>query len=143
MTNADCISSVSFRETTSYHRGVWDGDNKLQLFGLDYEPYPAYYDVIALADEIPSPADIAADVTKTTASAVTTGTGTVPAPKTGDANCDGTVDVSDAVMIARFVNSDKSLVISDQGLTNADFDGNGQTDTDDITALLKLIARII
>ncbi|MBR6717996.1 MAG: endo-1,4-beta-xylanase [Oscillospiraceae bacterium] len=146
MTNADFISSVSFYTTSGIT--AWDADPETELFrylGKDqgYRPLPAYYDVIALADEIPSPADIAADVTKTTASAVTTGTGTVPEPKTGDANCDGAVDVSDAVMIARFVNSDRSLVISDQGIANADFDGNGQTDTDDITAILKMIARII
>lgn len=169
MTNADFISSVSFYTTSGFT--AWDADPETELFrylgkGQGYRPLPAYYDVIALADEIPSPADIAADFAKTgsetTATGVTTSdttytetvsdttaseTAPTDAPKdamtTGDANCDGAVDISDAVMVARFVNSDKTLKISDQGLANADFDGNGQTNADDITCILKLIARMI
>lgn len=61
----------------------------------------------------------------------------------GDLTCDGHVDVSDAVALLRFLNEDKSVKISDQGITNADANRNGQVDSDDCTVILQFIARII
>ena len=61
----------------------------------------------------------------------------------GDADCSGAVDVSDAVLVARFVNSDKGAKITEQGLTNADCDGVKGVSTDDITRILMLVARMI
>ncbi|MBR3417187.1 MAG: leucine-rich repeat protein, partial [Oscillospiraceae bacterium] len=43
----------------------------------------------------------------------------------GDADCSGTVDVSDAVLTARFVAEDAGAKITDAGLQNADADGDG------------------
>ena len=59
----------------------------------------------------------------------------------GDVNLDCSVDVSDAVLIARYLAEDKAAKIADQGLQNADADENGSVTPDDVTALLKYIAR--
>ncbi len=61
----------------------------------------------------------------------------------GDANCDGVVDVSDAVLVMRYAVADREAVISEQGLKNADTDKNGNTDSDDATNILLHIAKKI
>lgn len=59
----------------------------------------------------------------------------------GDANCDGALDVSDAVLASRIVVEDTGAKISDQGLRNADIDLNGNLEPADITLMLQVIAR--
>ncbi len=59
----------------------------------------------------------------------------------GDLNLDGTSDVSDAVLLARYLAADAEAVISDQGITNADADGNRQVQTEDLAVILKRIAK--
>lgn len=61
----------------------------------------------------------------------------------GDVNLSGKVDVSDAVLLARFLAEDKTAIISQQGMTNADADKNGAVENEDIVVLLKYIAKII
>ncbi|MBR5363059.1 MAG: glycoside hydrolase family 127 protein [Oscillospiraceae bacterium] len=60
----------------------------------------------------------------------------------GDVNLDGTVDVSDAVLLARFAAEDASAVITQRGLALADVNGDGQRNQDDVIAILKIIAKI-
>lgn len=62
---------------------------------------------------------------------------------TGDATCDGVVDISDAVLVMRFAVQDKDAVITDQGLKNADTDKNGKTDDSDVVLILMHIAKKI
>ena len=84
--------------------------------------------------------------TTTTEETTTTKTTTVkPDQKTiwGDADCTGKVDISDAVLIARFANQDKTAKITDQGIANADVTGDSTVDSDDCTKVLKYVARII
>lgn len=61
----------------------------------------------------------------------------------GDTDCSGIVDVSDAVMLARFVLSDPDVSVSDQGKINADYDGNGTLNSDDVMLIVRLIAGLI
>ena len=61
----------------------------------------------------------------------------------GDANGDGEVDVSDAVLLARYANEDKEANISDLGRLNGDVNGDGQTDMFDVTDIVMFIARRI
>ena len=63
--------------------------------------------------------------------------------RTGDANCDGTVDISDAVLVMRYAVADREAVISEQGIKNADCDRNGNTDNEDATLILQHIAKKI
>ncbi len=61
----------------------------------------------------------------------------------GDATCDGHLDISDAVLVARVVNEDASAVITEQGIQNGDVDGKKGLDPEDITVLLQAIAKKI
>lgn len=61
----------------------------------------------------------------------------------GDVNLDGGVDVSDAVLLARFVAEDAAAKITTQGKQNADMNENGKPDGDDMILILKKIAKII
>ena len=61
----------------------------------------------------------------------------------GDANADGSVDVADAVLVARFAAEDREAVITDRGRLNADISGDGNVTTDDTELILKKIAKKI
>ncbi|MBR3446743.1 MAG: leucine-rich repeat protein [Oscillospiraceae bacterium] len=61
----------------------------------------------------------------------------------GDANGDGMIDVSDAVLIARFAVGDSDAKITDLGVINADVNGDGTADLEDITLILQFIAKRI
>lgn len=61
----------------------------------------------------------------------------------GDVNCDGIVDISDVILLNRFLAEDQQISISDQGVLNADCDGDGAPDNDDCTLILQVIAGII
>ena len=59
----------------------------------------------------------------------------------GDANCDDSLDVSDAVLTARFVAEDHDAVITAQGKLNADMNRDGNLTGDDVIAILRKIAK--
>lgn len=61
----------------------------------------------------------------------------------GNVNCKDGVDVADAVLLARYTAQDPDAHISDQGLRNADADGNGTVDSADVSTILMYIAKII
>ena len=58
-------------------------------------------------------------------------------------DCSGTVDVSDVVLLMRFAVEDQEAKLTDQGIANGDVDGNGKTDSNDGTVILKFIAKQI
>lgn len=65
------------------------------------------------------------------------------APKYGDANCDGTVNVADAVAVLQYVANKTKYPLDSDGLVNADIDGSvGITGTDAIT-IQKVDAGIV
>ena len=84
----------------------------------------------------------AAPVQTTSAPAKTTA---APAGKIlwGDATCDGSVDVSDCVLISRFAVEDKTAVLTDNGKRNADVTHNGSVNADDALLILRYIAKQI
>ena len=59
----------------------------------------------------------------------------------GDVNLDNSVDVSDAVMIARYYVEDWGLVITDTGKMQADVNLDGHINDEDLTAVLQYIAH--
>ena len=61
----------------------------------------------------------------------------------GDANCDFTVDVCDAVLIARYLAEDSEANITSQGKSNADFNKDGDITQNDVVLILQKIARLI
>lgn len=67
----------------------------------------------------------------------------VPVFCIGDADCSGQIDVSDAVLIARFAAEDRDAVLTDQGRQNADVTHDGSVDAQDSAKLLQYIAKKI
>ena len=61
----------------------------------------------------------------------------------GDVNCDNTVDISDAVLLARYVAEEQTAVITADGRRNADADGNAKIESDDVIYILRMIAKLI
>jgi len=57
----------------------------------------------------------------------------------GDANCDKTVDMSDAVLIMQSLSNPSKYKLTEQGRKNADFDGDGVTNGDALTIQKKLL----
>ena len=58
----------------------------------------------------------------------------------GDANEDGKLTVSDAVLLARVLAEDTAVSITPEGSSNADLDGVTGLSQEDLTLLLKLLA---
>lgn len=61
----------------------------------------------------------------------------------GDVNCDGKVDISDVILLNRFIAEDTTITITDQGLLNADCVYDGQKTGDDATIILQYIAGAV
>ena len=61
----------------------------------------------------------------------------------GDVDCNGKVDVADAVMLARFCAEDNEITVSAQGKANAEVSGDGSVSSDDISKILSYLANII
>jgi hypothetical protein len=59
----------------------------------------------------------------------------------GDIDENGEVNVLDGVMLARLVVNDTELELSDAGKANADLNGDGVVTHDDLTMLLKTLAK--
>ena len=60
----------------------------------------------------------------------------------GDVTLDCSIDVSDAVLLARFCTEDSKAVITEQGKQNADVNEDGNITLDDVTAILRKIAKL-
>jgi len=67
---------------------------------------------------------------------------TVKVTKRGDVDCNGDVNVADAVMLARYNAEDKGVDVKEQGLVNADLDSNGRWNSQDLMKLLEIIAGL-
>ena len=57
----------------------------------------------------------------------------------GDANCDGTVDMSDAVLIMQTIANPSKYKLTEEGKANADMDGDGITNSDALAIQKKLL----
>lgn len=61
----------------------------------------------------------------------------------GDLNSDAQIDVSDAVLLARFCAEDSAALLDAQGKRNADCNHDGEITPDDVLMILRYISRII
>ncbi|MBR3418732.1 MAG: dockerin type I repeat-containing protein [Oscillospiraceae bacterium] len=61
----------------------------------------------------------------------------------GDVNLDCSIDVSDAVLIARFAAEDREATMTDQGRQNADVTHDNNVDSQDAAKILQYIAKQI
>ena len=60
----------------------------------------------------------------------------------GDVDCNLEVNVLDAVMLAHVAAEDTKVQVTDEGKLNADMNQDGSVKTDDLTALLRVLAGI-
>ena len=133
--NKDSISAVVFWGTTDDQS--WRADRLPLLFNEDYTAKPCFYSIIdGIEYTAPKETTTVSTVTETT----TTVTTTVGDGKPGDVDCNGDVNVADAVMLARFNAEDKEITVTSLGKLNADVTADGNTDTDDLTAILEYLA---
>ena len=141
LTYADNISSVTIWEPIE---GNWRWQRSSALFRSDTEPYPVYYDILDLTDEIAPPVATEVPISKPERPGTSETSGNAPSGNLpGDVNCDDSVDVADVVLLLRYAVSDEDAKITDQGVLNGDADGNGKTDTDDASLILRFIAKKI
>ena len=61
----------------------------------------------------------------------------------GDANCDEIVDISDAILLARYVAEDTTVTLTDAGKRNADVTGDGKYTGKDTAYIIRMIARLV
>lgn len=79
----------------------------------------------------------------TTTTTTTTVTGKPVSTLKGDVNLDSTIDVSDAVLLARLLAGDSDARISAQGIENAKCSGDDRLDSADVIHILRIIAHLI
>lgn len=84
-----------------------------------------------------------AELVETTTEPAATETTPAVSGKLGDVDESGEVDVSDAVLLARYCVEDKEAIISDQGLVLADVNKDGKPTNDDVTLIVKFVANLI
>ena len=61
----------------------------------------------------------------------------------GDADNDGKVDISDAILVYRIAAEDTEITISAEGKKRADSDGDGKLTAADAVQILKIIALLV
>lgn len=113
---------------------------------IDFYVDEAYGGVQGAAPvDAPAVTTTAPPETTTESTTVTTTSATAaPAPsKLGDVDCSGIVDVSDAVLLARFTLSDPDAGVTEDGLRNADVNKSGAPDSDDVILIVQYLAGII
>lgn len=139
---SDGISSVVFWGTTDDKS--WRSDRFPLLFNGDYTAKECFYSIV---DDVPkSPNATSTTTTSTTTTTTTTTTSTIDPPAgvgEGDTNCDNEVDISDVIMLSRYVAEDKEIRISDAGLRNSDLNNDGKYTAADTAIILKKIAKLI
>ena len=140
----DYISAVVFWGTTDDQS--WRASQYPLLFNEKYEAKPCFDSIIDGIQYTTSP-EIANPPKTTETTVVTTAETTVVTTEAeqllrGDVNCSGMVDVSDAVLLARFVAEDSKAVITANGKRNADIDGTPGLTSEDVVKILRIIAKL-
>lgn len=62
--------------------------------------------------------------------------------KPGDVDCTGTVNIADAILLARFNAEDEEITVTTAGKVNAEVTGDGQVDSDDLSRILEFLAGL-
>ena len=62
--------------------------------------------------------------------------------KSGDVNTDYVVDISDVILLSRYIAEDPTISIPDEGLELADTNGDGILNGADVVVILQMIARL-
>lgn len=60
----------------------------------------------------------------------------------GDANVDGTVDISDVILLARYAAEDTRISITPEGLANSDMNSDSKYTGEDVSMIIRIIAKL-
>ena len=133
---------------------LWQDANGV-FISLDHK-YPIGVNGQSLSDYYgggaPTPGTTTTTATTTTTTTTTTSdtspvstttTAPVPTGMRGDVDCSGTVDISDAVLLARLLAEDRDAEVSQTGIQNADVDDAAGPGPGDVTKILRYIAKLI
>lgn len=136
---SDSISAVVFWGVTDDQS--WRASQLPLLFDKDFKAKPAYYSIV---DGLEPVTTAPQDTTTTTTTTTTTAATTAPSGDflAGDVDCNGVVEINDAVLLARYVAQDDTVKITVQGIANGDYNQDGSVDSTDITAVCRQLAHL-
>lgn len=136
---SDSISAVVFWGVTDDQS--WRASQLPLLFDKDFKAKPAYYSIV---DGLEAVTTAPKDTTTTTTTTTTTAATTAPSGDflAGDVDCNGVVEINDAVLLARYVAQDDTVKITVQGVANGDYNQDGSVDSTDITAVCRQLAHL-
>ena len=60
----------------------------------------------------------------------------------GDVDCNGDINIADAIMLARFNAEDTEVFVTTAGKANANVDGDNKIGSEDLTMILEYLAGI-
>ncbi len=61
----------------------------------------------------------------------------------GDVDCDKQVNINDIIILSRYLNEDTKVKVSEQGVENANVNGDDAVNSEDLTSILMFIAKLI
>ena len=136
---SDHISAVIFWGVTDDQS--WRASQLPLLFDKNFKAKPAYYSIV---DGLEPVTTAPQDTTTTTTTTTTTAATTAPSGDflAGDVDCNGVVEINDAVLLARYVAQDDTVKITVQGVANGDYNQDGSVDSTDITAVCRQLAHL-
>ena len=108
----------------------------------DFYMDEAYGGIEGVTGKTPVATTTTTTITTTTTLDTTTSTATPEPTVIGDVNCDGNVKIGDVILLNRFISEDDAVSVTNQGLANAEVDGVKGINSDDSTAILKIIAGL-
>lgn len=117
VTSSNDVTFVPFQQTVSAGSLVTLGGNELASGCVNYSVFITEAAVAATTTTEPSGASML-----------------------GDIDCNGIVEIADAVLYNRFLAEDANIVVSEQGRSNADCNADGILNFKDVNLLLQSIA---
>ncbi len=134
--NKDSISAVIFWGTTDDQS--WRADRTPLLFNSEYKSKPCFDSIVEGREYTTGPST---QTTTTTSTSSSTSDGPKPGMK-GDVDENGTVQIADAILLARYIAED-AVTVTAQGKANAELSGDTVLTADDCTKLLQFLAGSI
>lgn len=134
--NKDSISAVIFWGTTDDQS--WRADRTPLLFNSEYKSKPCFDSIVEGREYTTGPST---QTTTTTSTSSSSSDGPKPGMK-GDVDENGTVQIADAILLARYIAED-AVTVTAQGKANAELSGDTVLTADDCTKLLQFLAGSI
>lgn len=140
--DSDFISTAVGAMGTDFHKTWRNADGSINTGGY-FETNGTFKSMgYHISGSTPAPI-VTTSATSASTTAVTTVT-TLNPTMYGDANCDNSVDISDAVLIKCYLIDSNKYPISKQGIVNADVQGNGNgINAQDAVSVQKKVLGII